>query len=83
MTDRMSNLTLMQNEPKCCVRQARLKPEDCWDSHATLQLRPHLLIHLDQAAAVINEHAVQLALLDVHTKDKIQFFGFLQCPGRE
>lgn len=48
------------------------------DSHATLQLWAHLLIHLDQTTAVINEHAVQVALLNVHPKDKIQLLGFLQ-----
>lgn len=64
---------------KCAKLKQRLQ-KNLQDSHATLQLWAHLLIHLDQPTAVINEHAIQLTLLNVHPKDKIQLLGLLQCP---
>lgn len=63
-----------------CQAQAKRLQKNLQDSHATLQLWAHLLIHFDQTTAVINEHAVQLALLNVHPEDKIQLLGFLQRP---
>ena len=47
-------------------------------SHAALQLRAGLLVHLDEPGAVVDEHAVQVTVLDVHPEDEAQLLGLLQ-----
>ena len=40
-------------------------------SHAPFQLWSHFLIHLDQAATVVDKHAIQIPVFDVDPKNKI------------
>lgn len=51
-------------------------------SHAPFQLWAHFLIHLDQAATVVDEHAVQVPVFYVDPKNKVQFFGFFKCSEK-
>lgn len=51
-------------------------------SHAPFQLWAHFLIHLDQAATVVDEHAIQVPVFDIDPKNKIQFLRFFKCSEK-
>lgn len=52
-------------------------------SHASLQLGPCLLVHLDETRAVVDKHPIQVPLFDVHSKYKVQLLGLLQCSDEQ
>ena len=46
--------------------------------HSSFCLWSNLLIHFDEAAAVVNEYSIMGPVLQIYTKDKVQKFGILQ-----
>ena len=51
-------------------------------SHATFQLWAHFLIHLDQAATVVDEHSIQVPVFNVDPENKVQFLRFFKCSEK-
>lgn len=50
--------------------------------HSTLGLGSDLLVHLNEATAVVDEHAVLVALVYIDAKDEVQRLGLTQRPTR-
>ena len=49
--------------------------------HSSLRLRSHFLVHLDEATAVVDKHAVMTAILQVDTKDQVQRLRIFQSSA--
>lgn len=67
-----------QSPPTTCPQRSPSRQH----SHATFQLRAHFLVHLDQAATVVDEHSIQAPVLNVDPKNKVQLLGFLKSSEK-